>query len=59
MTIQRAFEIIKNEMPYESDVITEALNMIENAVEKQISKKPIIDNCANYKNYICPCCKNK
>lgn len=24
MTIQRAFEIVKNKMPYESDVITEA-----------------------------------
>jgi uncharacterized OB-fold protein len=41
MTIQRAFEIIKDEMPYESGVINEALNMVENAVEKQTSKKPI------------------
>lgn len=40
MTIQEALEIIKNEMPYESGVITEALNMVENAVEKQIPKKP-------------------
>ena len=41
MTIQEALEIIKNEMPYESGVINEALNMVENAVEKQIPKKPI------------------
>lgn len=27
MTIQRAFEIIKDEMPYESGVINEALKM--------------------------------
>lgn len=66
MTIQRAFEIIKNEMPYESDVITEALNMIENAVEKQISKKPITETVnrgisisGEYDidfNYLCPNC---
>lgn len=40
MTIQEALEIIKDEMPYESGVINEALNMVENAVEKQIPKKP-------------------
>lgn len=45
MTIQRALEIIKNEMPYESDEINEALNMIENAVEKQIPKKPTTAMC--------------
>lgn len=41
MTYQEAFEIIKNEMPYESGVINEALEMVENAVEKQIPKKPL------------------
>lgn len=41
MTIQEAFEIIKNEMPYESGVINEALKMVEGALEKQIPKKPI------------------
>lgn len=66
MTIQRAFEIIKNEMPYESDVIIEALNMIENAVEKQIPKKPITETVnrgisisGEYDidfNYLCPNC---
>lgn len=66
MTIQRAFEIIKNEMPYESDVITEALNMIENAVEKQIPKKPDLigdsyDDNGNliYDTWICPCCETE
>ena len=39
MTIQESLEIIKNEMPYESGVINEALNMVENAVEKQIPCK--------------------
>lgn len=39
MTIQKALEIIKNEIPYESGVINKALNMVENAVEKQIPKK--------------------
>lgn len=41
MTIQRAFEIIKDEMPYESGVINEALKTVENAAKKQIPKKPI------------------
>lgn len=38
MIIQKAFEIIKNEIPYESGVINEALKIIENAFEKQIPK---------------------
>lgn len=60
MTIQRAFEIIKNEMPYESGVITEALNMVENAVEKQIPKKPK-NYLVNMKriDFLCPNCKKK
>lgn len=41
MTIQEAFEIIKNEMPYESGVINESLKAVESAVEKQILKKPL------------------
>lgn len=67
MTIQRAFEIVKSEMPYESGVITEALNMVENAVEKQIPKKPITETVnrgisvsGEYDidfNYLCPNCK--
>lgn len=62
MTIQKAFEIIKNEVSYESGmIINEALKAVENALEKQISKKPIIDNryihCVICKNYHCPRCK--
>lgn len=41
MTIQRAFEIIKDEMPYESGVINEALKTVEKELEKQIPKKPL------------------
>lgn len=60
MTIQEAFEIIKNEMPYESGVINEALNMVENAVEKQIPKKPK-NYLVNMKHidFLCPNCKKK
>lgn len=63
MTTQEAFEIIKNEMPYESSVINEALKTVENAVDKQIPKKPIINkesiNHVSYKIYMCPCCKKQ
>lgn len=62
MTIQEALEIIKNEMPYESGVINKALSMIENAVEKQIPKKPIVKSyfChyVNYQDFLCPYCRN-
>ncbi len=63
MTIQEAFEIIKNEMPYESGVINEALNMVEGAVGKQIPKKPDYegdgfdeDGYLIYDTWICPNC---
>lgn len=60
MTIQRAFEIIKDEMPYESGVINEALNMVENAVGKQILKKPLKQECDFFDfNLVCPECKNR
>lgn len=39
MTYQEALEIVKNKMLYESGVTNEALNTVENAVEKQIPKK--------------------
>lgn len=70
MTIQEAFEIIKNEMPYESGVINKALSMVENAVEKQIPKKPtcykveLREKKAGYeirteygRSYSCPRCE--
>lgn len=60
MKIQRALEIIKDEMPYESDVINEALNMVENALEKQIPKKlkprGEFDPSGQYKRFCCPRC---
>lgn len=66
MTIQEALEIIKNEMPYESGVINNALNMVENAVEKQIPKKPDFigdgyDDNGNliYDTWTCPCCETQ
>lgn len=66
MTIQEALEIVKNKMLYESGVINEALNTVENAVEKQIPKtitffnrfyiKPYNYECIQTK-YKCPCCE--
>lgn len=63
MTIQRALEIIKDEMPYESGVINETLNIVENAVKKQIPKKPIEKEVVGvsitgykYKGGQCPKC---
>lgn len=66
MTIQEAFEIIKNEMPYESGVINEALKTVKNAVDKQIPKKPDLigdgyDDNGNliYDTWICPSCEKQ
>lgn len=66
MTYQEALEIIKNEMLYESGVINEALNTVENAVEKQILKNPDLigdgyDDNTNliYDAWICPCCETQ
>ena len=40
MTIERALEIIKDELPFESGVINEALELIESSLEKLVPKKP-------------------
>lgn len=63
MTIQEAFEIIKDEIPYESGVINEALKMVEGAVGKQIPRKPDYegdgydeDGYLIYDTWICPNC---
>jgi hypothetical protein len=61
MTIQKAFEIIKDEMPYESGIINEALKTVENAVKKQIPKKPIEKDIGKLKfsdTAFCPICDN-
>lgn len=60
MTTQKAFEIIKDEMPYESGVINEALNMVENAVEKQIPKKLKVEKVGRFGlALLCPSCENQ
>ena len=59
MNIQEAFAIIANEMPYESGVINEALKTVENAVKKQIPKKPIKQEYDFFDfKLVCPECKN-
>ena len=60
MTIQEAFEIIKDEIPYESGVINEALKMVEGAVGKQMPRKPK-NYLVNMKHidFLCPNCKKK
>lgn len=62
-TVYHTTEIIKNEMPYESGVINEALNIVEGAVGKQIPRKPDIwgdgvddDGDLIYDSWACPCC---
>lgn len=56
MTPQEAIEIIKDELPFESGVINEALGIIENAIEKQIPKKPLKEYGGAYR---CPNCQMK
>lgn len=61
MTEQEAFERIKDELPFESGVINEALSVVERACEKRIPKKPIkvMDSGIRYTDeYICPACEN-
>lgn len=45
------------------EALIECREVIHKACEKQISKKPIIDNrnthYIDYKDYICPCCKKR
>lgn len=58
MTIQKVFEIIKDEMPYESGVINEALKAVENAVKKQIPKKPLKQKIGYFDfRLVCPECE--
>lgn len=60
MTIQEALEIIKNEMPYESGVINEALKMVEGALEKQIPKKLKNKEVGRFGLVLlCPNCENQ
>lgn len=64
MTIQKALEIIKNEVSYKSGIIiNEALKTVDSAVGKQIPRKPDIwgdgvddDGDLIYDSWACPCC---
>lgn len=55
MTAQEAIEILKHEHDYAQllSYVNEALKMAISALEKQIPKKPINEECY----YICPCCR--
>lgn len=66
MTLQEIIESINYCLECDNDRIPttqEDLQIIKKAIEKQISKKPIIDNrnthYIDYKDYICPCCKKR
>lgn len=65
MTYQEAnalvddFSFVYKGKSISKEVLIECREVIHKALEKQIPKKLIIDNCANYKNYICPCCKKQ
>lgn len=59
MTEQEAFERIKDELPFESGVINEALSVVEQACEKQIPKKLKIQKCDEKTVYICECGKKQ
>ena len=64
MTPEEAIEILKDEMPYTSGVIEEALNIIENATKKQIPKKSVLVAMDGFKpeyasNLLCPTCSKQ
>lgn len=60
MNAQEALEIIKNELPFTSGVIEEALDLVEICVSKQIPKIPVVssDDRTNYYRYKCAVCGN-
>lgn len=58
MTLERAIEIIKDELPYESSVINEALTIIEKAIGYRTPKKRIEKPTkAFFVDIRCPNCK--
>ena len=60
MNAQEALEIIKNELPFTSGVIEEALDLVENCVSKQIPIKPKLDNDNGIcETEYCPVCSRK
>lgn len=59
MTIQNALEIIKNEIPYESGVINDAIKKVEVVANKEMPKKPIKQEHDFFDfSLVCPECKN-
>lgn len=58
MYAQKALEIIKDELPFTSGVIEEALGLVEKCVNKQIPQKVILGY--DEQDYIrCPQCKSE
>lgn len=60
MKYEEALEIIKDELPFTSGVIEEALDLVENCVNKQIPEKPKLYNDNGiYETEHCPNCNRK
>lgn len=69
MTIQEAnalvddFSFVYKGKSISKEALIECREVIHKALEKQIPKKPIIDNRSfhyvDYKDYLCPCCKKR
>lgn len=69
MTIQEAnalvddFSFVYKGKSISKEALIECREVIHKALEKQIPKKPIIDNrnihYFDYKDYLCPCCKKR
>ena len=58
MKYQEALEIIKDELPFTSGVIEEALGLVEKCVNKQIPEKVVLGY--DEQDYICcPQCKSE
>ena len=58
MNAQEALEIIKDELPFTSGVIEEALGLVEKCVNKQILKKVIL-GYDEQDSICCPNCKGE
>ena len=58
MKYQEALEIIKDELPFTSGVIEEALGLVEKCVNKQIPKKVIL-GYDEQDSICCPNCKGE
>lgn len=58
MTIQKALEVIKNEVSYKSGIIiNQALKTVESAVGKQIPRKPDKRKEHKQNDYYCAVCR--